>query len=109
MGALDVAPFVPLGETTMDLCVGLAHALGRRIATELGTPVYFYGEAALRPERRALANVRRGEFEGLLAAIGTDASRAPDLGPASLGPAGATAVGRALRSSLSICTCDPPT
>jgi len=93
IGALDVAPFVPLGQTTMNLCVGLAHALGRRIATELGTPVYFYGEAALGPERKSLADVRRGEYEGLLGTIGTDPSRAPDLGPASLGPAGATAVG----------------
>jgi len=56
-------------------------------------PVYLYGEAARRPERRVLAAVRRGEYEGLAAAIATDPSRAPDYGPARLGPAGAVAVG----------------
>lgn len=55
--------------------------------------MYFYGEAAMRPERRALANVRRGEFEGLVEQIGRDALRAPDVGPSEIGPAGATAVG----------------
>lgn len=93
IGAADVVPFVPLGDTPMAVCVELARALGARLAGELGLPVYLYGEAARRPERRVLANVRRGEYEGLLTAIATDPARAPDLGPAALGPAGAVAVG----------------
>lgn len=93
MGAVDVVPFIPLGATSMQLCVDLAHGLGQRIAHELGTPVYFYGEAALRPERRLLVDIRRGEYEGLRATVGTDRARDPDVGPARVGPAGATAVG----------------
>ena len=93
VGALDVLPFVPLGDTVMQTCVELAHRVGRRIAESLDVPVYFYGEAALRPERRLLVEIRRGEYEELRTAIATDPARAPDLGPASLGPAGATAVG----------------
>jgi glutamate formiminotransferase len=77
----------------MATCVGLAQAVGRRIADELGVPVYLYGEAAMRPERRLLANVRRGGYEGLREEVGVDPSRAPDFGPALLGPAGACAVG----------------
>jgi len=93
MGALDVLPFIPLGATPMDLCIELARRVGRRIGEDLGIPVYFYGEAALRSERRLLADIRRGEYEGLRAKIGTDASRAPDAGPARIGRAGATAAG----------------
>lgn len=93
IGALDVLPFVPLGSTPMSTCVALAQEVGRRIAESLGVPVYFYGEAATRPERRLLANIRRGQYEGLREAIGLDPSRQPDLGPAAVGPAGATAVG----------------
>ena len=93
MGALDVLPFVPLGSTPMELCVALAHNVGRRLAAELNVPVFFYAEAALRPERRLLANVRRGEYEGLLPRVGADPDAAPDAGPSVLGTAGATAVG----------------
>ncbi|MPZ13442.1 MAG: glutamate formimidoyltransferase [Chloroflexi bacterium] len=93
IGALDVLPFVPLAGTSMESCVDVAHRVGRRIADELGVPVYFYADAALRPEFRLLVNVRRGEYEGLLASIGRDPTRAPDAGPRLLGPAGATAVG----------------
>jgi glutamate formiminotransferase / 5-formyltetrahydrofolate cyclo-ligase len=92
-GALDVLPFVPAGETPIATCVALAHEVGERIGRELQVPVYFYGEAARRPERRRLPDVRRGEYEGLREALGVDPDRAPDAGPALLGRAGAVAVG----------------
>jgi glutamate formiminotransferase / 5-formyltetrahydrofolate cyclo-ligase len=93
IGATDVVPFVPLSGVTMADCVSLAERLGRRLGDELGVPVYLYYEAARRPERRRLPDVRRGEYEGLREAILTDPARAPDFGPARLGPAGATAIG----------------
>jgi glutamate formiminotransferase len=93
MGAADVIPFVPVRGVTMDDCVGLARQLGQRMGTELGIPVYLYEEAATRPDRRNLANVRRGEYEGLKDEIATDPERAPDYGPAALGTAGASAIG----------------
>jgi glutamate formiminotransferase len=93
IGAADVVPFVPLGTTPMATCVALAEQLAARVGAELDLPVYLYGEAARRPERRALAAVRRGEYEGLSRAIATDPDRAPDYGPAALGPAGAVAIG----------------
>jgi glutamate formiminotransferase len=93
MGATDVVPFVPVRGQTMQDCVALAHQLGERVGTELGIPVYLYEEAATRPDRRNLAEVRHGEYEGMKEAIGSDADRAPDYGPTVMGPAGATAIG----------------
>jgi glutamate formiminotransferase len=93
IGATDVVPFVPLGATSMQVCVELAVRVGRRIAAELGVPVYLYGEAARSPQRRRLAEVRRGEYERLKAELGADSRLAPDFGPPYVGPAGATAVG----------------
>jgi glutamate formiminotransferase len=94
LGALDVLPFVPLGSSTMEDCVALAHQAGERISNELGIPVYFYGAAAIRPDRVALENVRRGQFEGLSEAALVDSTRAPDLGGPLLHPtAGAVIVG----------------
>jgi len=94
MGATDVLPFVPVRGTTMEACVALARRVGRRIGEELGIPVFFYEEAATRPERRNLADVRAGQFEGLRDLIGRDPARAPDFGPPRIHPtAGATAVG----------------
>jgi glutamate formiminotransferase len=93
VGATDVLPFVPLRGATLDECVTIARAVGRRIGEELAIPVYLYEAAATRPERVALPNLRRGEYEGLREAIGHDPARAPDFGPARLGPAGATIVG----------------
>jgi glutamate formiminotransferase len=93
IGAADVVPLIPLRGLSMDGCTSLARALGRRIGQELQIPVYLYGEAALRPERRDLPAVRRGEYEGLRNEILWNAGRAPDFGPACLGKAGATAVG----------------
>jgi glutamate formiminotransferase len=96
IGATDVVPFVPLGATSMQLCVELAVRVGRRIAAELDVPVYLYGEAATRPERRGLPDVRRGEYERLRTQLGREPSLAPDFGPPHVGPAGATAVGARL-------------
>jgi glutamate formiminotransferase/formiminotetrahydrofolate cyclodeaminase len=97
MGATDVLPFVPVGSTTLERCVELARRAGERIGTELGIPVYLYEAAATRPARQNLADVRRGEYEGLAAAIGTDPERVPDFGPTAIHPsAGATAVGARL-------------
>lgn len=94
IGATDVVPFVPIQGVSMGDCVEMARAVGRRIAEELGIPVYLYARAATRPERVRLPDVRQGEYEGLKVAIRTDPSRAPDFGPARMHPtAGATAVG----------------
>jgi glutamate formiminotransferase len=94
MGALDVFPFVPLGDLPMARCVALAEALGRRIAEELDIPVYLYEEAAHDPSRVNLENVRKGGFEGLRDSIVNDPTRRPDFGPQALHPsAGAIAVG----------------
>ena len=94
MGALDVLPFVPLGRVATAECVALAGAAGRRLAGEVGVPVYFYGAAARRPDRAALPAVRGRGFEELLETAATDPARAPDLGgPAPHPTAGATAVG----------------
>ncbi len=92
LGATDVVPLVPLEAITLAECATLATRLGQRIGEELGLPVYLYEAAATRPERRNLADVRRGEYEGLLASIQTP-ERMPDFGPAKLGPAGAVIVG----------------
>jgi glutamate formiminotransferase len=93
MGAADVVPFVPVRAITLDECAALARQLGERVGTELGIPVYLYEAAASRPDRTNLADVRRGEYEGLQQEIGTNPQRAPDYGPASMGKAGATAIG----------------
>ena len=94
IGALDVLPFVPVSGIGMDGCVELARSVGRRIAEELGVPVYLYEAAATRPDRKDLPNLRRGEYEGLQKAIVTDPDRKPDFGPARMHPtAGATVVG----------------
>ncbi len=94
VGALDVLPFVPIAGVTMEDCVALARAVGKRIADELHVPVYLYEAAATRPDRRALPDVRRGEYEGLKVDIETNPDRKPDFGPARLHPtAGACIVG----------------
>jgi glutamate formiminotransferase/formiminotetrahydrofolate cyclodeaminase len=94
MGATDVVPFVPLEGTTMDECIALARQLGARVGETLEIPVYLYERAATRPGRENLADVRRGEFEGLRDTIATDPARAPDFGPPRVHPtAGAVAIG----------------
>ena len=93
IGATDVVPFVPLRGVKMEEAVELARRLGQRVGEELGIPVYLYEAAATRPDRENLANIRRGEYEGLKEAMKTDPDRAPDFGPRELGPAGATVIG----------------
>ncbi|MBI4802885.1 MAG: glutamate formimidoyltransferase [Elusimicrobia bacterium] len=94
MGALDVAPFIPIMDTPVQDCVKLAETLGERIGRELNIPVYLYDLAARRDDRRDLARVRKGQFEGLKGEIGPNPDRVPDFGPNKIHPtAGAIAVG----------------
>lgn len=94
MGAVDVIPFIPVAGVTIEDCVKLAEKLAARIGGELKVPTYLYDHAARRPERKDLANVRKGQFEGLKELIGKDESRTPDFGPNAIHPtAGAVAVG----------------
>jgi glutamate formiminotransferase len=93
IGAVDVVPFVPLADTTIADCVELARSFGRRIAARYDLPVYLYAEAAMRADRVKLADVRRGQYEGLKVEIGHN-GRQPDYGPTRMHPrAGAMAVG----------------
>lgn len=93
VGALDVLPFVPLAGVTMADAVALAHRVGRAVAERHALPVYYYGEAARRPERRRLRELRHGEYEGLATRM-AGADGQPDDGPARFDArAGATLVG----------------
>ncbi len=93
MGATDVCPFVPVQGATMEDCVEVARALGRRVGDELGIPVYLYEAAASRPDRRSLADIRKGEYEALPDKL-KDPSFAPDFGPAVFNAkSGATVIG----------------
>ena len=92
MGAVDVIPFLPIRDISMEDCVALARDVGKEIADSLGLPVYLYDQAALLPERSSLAVVRKGEYEGLKADV-AEGKRLPDYGPHEIGKAGAVAVG----------------
>ncbi|MGO8686060.1 MAG: glutamate formimidoyltransferase [Candidatus Dormibacteria bacterium] len=92
MGAVDVIPFIPIRGVTMDDCAQLARELGRELADTLALPVYLYERAASAPDRVSLAEVRRGEYEGLRGDVARGL-RLPDFGPHEIGHAGATAVG----------------
>ena len=93
IGAVDVLPLVPLSGATMEDCVDLALELGRLVAERFGLPVYFYEEAAVRPERRRLEAIRRGGFEGLGVRM-ADPAWSPDCGPPTPHEsAGATVIG----------------
>ena len=83
IGATDVLPFVPVRGITLDECARLARELGRRMADELGIPVYLYEAAALRPEFRNLAVCRAGEYEGIAGKL-ADPARCPDLLPSGV-------------------------
>lgn len=97
MGAADVVPFIPLGPCTEQQCVELARQLGKRVGEDLEIPVFLYEAAATRPERQNLADVRKGQFEGLRDLIGKDPARDPDFGPRKIHPtAGAVAIGARL-------------
>jgi glutamate formiminotransferase/formiminotetrahydrofolate cyclodeaminase len=93
IGATDVVPFVPIAGVSMDECVKIARRLGQRVGDKLEIPVYLYEEAATRPERGNLENIRRGQYEALKEEIGTNPERDPDFGPKRVGPAGATVIG----------------
>ncbi len=94
MGAADVVPFIPLEGSTMEDCIVLARRLGERVGRELDVPVFLYERAATTPARENLADVRRGEFEGLRAEIGKNPARKPDFGPERIHPSfGAVAIG----------------
>ena len=93
IGATDVCPFVPLSGTSMEECIQLAKKLGERVGAELGIPVYLYENAATRPDRVNLENIRRGQYEGLKTEILNNPERVPDYGPGQLGKAGATVIG----------------
>lgn len=93
MGATDVVPFVPVAGVTMDDCVELAGKLGKRVGEELEIPVYLYENAATAPERKNLARVRKGQYEGLPEKL-KDPDWKPDFGPAEFNSrAGATIIG----------------
>lgn len=93
IGAVDVVPFVPLRGATMKDAVESAHRFGRTFGTRNKVPVYFYGEAALHPERRDLPVIRRGGYEGLRSKM-ADPLWTPDAGPMEPDDrTGATAVG----------------
>ncbi|OGM15296.1 glutamate formimidoyltransferase [Candidatus Woesebacteria bacterium RBG_19FT_COMBO_42_9] len=94
IGATDVVPFVPVSGVTLDECVLLSNKLAQKVAKELKIPVYLYEAAAKRSDRVNLADVRRGEYEGLSKEIGTNPDRKPDYGPSKMHPtAGAMVVG----------------
>lgn len=93
MGATDVLPFVPVADITMEECAEMARRVGRRIGDELGISVFLYENAASRPERRNLARIRSGEYEGMAEKL-QDPEWKPDFGPDALNEkAGAMAVG----------------
>lgn len=93
MGATDVCPFVPVNDVTMEDCVRLAERVAERVGRELAIPAYLYEFAARIPERRNLANIRRGEYEGLAQKL-KDPKWAPDFGPVTFNArAGATVIG----------------
>lgn len=93
IGATDVVPFVPISDVSMQECVEMARRLGKRVGDELRIPVYLYEDAATRPERTNLENIRRGQFEALRAEMGVNPERNPDFGPAAVAGPGATVIG----------------
>jgi glutamate formiminotransferase / formiminotetrahydrofolate cyclodeaminase len=94
MGAADVIPFIPIEGITIEDCVAMARHVGAEIWKRHKIPVYLYEAAATTPERTNLENIRRGQFEGIRAEIGTNPARKPDFGDAKVHPtAGATVVG----------------
>jgi glutamate formiminotransferase/formiminotetrahydrofolate cyclodeaminase len=93
LGAVDVVPFIPIADVTMDQCVELARRFGRRVGEEIGVPVYLYEEAQPAEHRKTMARIRSGEYEGLEEKL-RDPEWAPDFGPDRLVPrSGATVTG----------------
>jgi len=93
IGAVDVVPFVPIEGVTMAECVALAKDTAAEVADRFQVPIYLYEEAATRPSRTNLEDIRRGQFEGLAAKM-RDPDWTPDFGPAAPHPsAGASVIG----------------
>ena len=93
LGACDVCPFVPVQNVTMADCVGVANELACEVGKKLRIPVFLYGEAARLPERKNLASIRAGQYEGLEAKL-KDPRWKPDYGPATFNKkSGATLIG----------------
>ena len=94
MGAVDVIPFIPIRDLTMEDAVRTSRELGARLGAELKLPVFLYEASATRPDRKNLAEIRKPQFEGLRDLIGKDPERLPDFGPPAIHPtAGCVAVG----------------
>ena len=85
LGAVDVVPFIPVSETSMDECIAISKEYAERTANELKIPVFLYGEAATKPQRKNLADIRKGEYEGLETKL-ADADWKPDYGKAEFVP-----------------------
>ncbi|HQN56751.1 MAG TPA: glutamate formimidoyltransferase, partial [Saprospiraceae bacterium] len=93
MGATDVCPLIPISGISIEELVPYAHKLGKRVAEELGVPVYLYEAAATSPQRKSLGDIRSGEYEGLAVKI-KDPVWAPDYGKAEFNAySGATVIG----------------
>ncbi len=93
MGATDVIPLVPISDVTMEECVEYSKKLGKRIGEELNIPVFLYEKSATSPNRENLADVRRGQYEGMAEKLKEEEWK-PDFGPSKLNiKAGVTAVG----------------
>jgi glutamate formiminotransferase len=109
MGATDVIPFIPVSEVLMEECIDMAKEVGKRIGDVLNIPVYLYEEAATKPERRNLADVRKGQYEGFFEKI-KDEGWKPDFGPAEMNvKSGATVIGARVplvAFNVNLATCD---
>jgi len=93
MGATDVCPFIPVKDVTKEDCVEISKRVSKRVAQELGIPVFLYEDSATKPERKNLATIREGEYEGLSEKL-KDPKWAPDFGEAKFNPrSGATVIG----------------
>lgn len=93
MGAVDVVPFIPVQNVTMEEAVEISKAVAKTASEKFGLPIFLYEKAATRPERENLATIRRGQFEGMAEKI-KDSDWTPDFGPSEIHPtAGVTAVG----------------
>lgn len=93
MGATDVVPFIPVSDVTTEECINIANEVGKRMGEELGIPVYLYEDAATKPERKNLADIRKGQYEAFFDKI-KEPEWTPDFGPSVMNAkSGVTAVG----------------